>query len=296
MGDINEMIIRTPASSANLGPGFDSMGIAWKIYNTVRFEKSDELKIDGCDPRFRGPDNLAYASYLKALELCGIKEEPLHISFEETSIPISRGLGSSAALISAGAAAADSLFGLGLGKEGICRISCSVEGHPDNIVPSVFGGFQIASMRDDEVYRANAVLSSSWKFCVMVPDFELSTSEARRVLPASYTRAEAVFNISRAGLLVKALEAGDPDMLRYAQNDAIHQPYRMPLINGYETARNIAENTGSVSMCISGAGPTLLCTYFESIPLSAITEEVSLRLPGWKVLDAVPDYQGLIVM
>ncbi|MBR5070646.1 MAG: homoserine kinase [Oscillospiraceae bacterium] len=290
------MIVRVPATSANLGPGFDCMGIAWQLYDEILFERSDELVIDGCDPRYQGRNNLAYLSFTAALKACGKDELPVRISFLNTDIPISRGLGSSAALLVAGAYAADQMFSLGLGKEGVNRIACRLEGHPDNITPAVFGNLQLVSMSDDTVARAGTEVSDIWRFCVLIPDFELSTAEARKALPDLYSRSEAVFNISRAGLLVKALESGDAELLRYAQADVIHQPYRLPLITGYEKAFEAAKNAGAVSACISGAGPTLLCTFIDIKAVSAMKELIAESLPSWKCVAVSPDEQGIILL
>lgn len=290
------MIVRVPATSANLGPGFDCMGMAWQLYNEILFEESDELVIDGCDPRYQGRNNLAYISFASALKACGKDETPVRISFLRTDVPISRGLGSSAALLVTGAYAADQMFSLGLGKEGVNRIACRLEGHPDNITPAVFGNLQLASMSDDTVARAEAKVSDIWRFCVLIPDFELSTAEARKALPDSYSRPEVVFNISRAGLLLRAMETGDPDLLRYAQADVIHQPYRLPLITGYEKAFAAAEKAGAVSTCISGAGPTLLCTFTEDGPIDLLRELISEALPSWKCIKVDADRNGVSIV
>ena len=287
------MIIRVPATSANLGPGFDCMGIAWDLYNRISFEPSDKLEITGCDSRFQNSDNLAYTSYLTALRECGVNEDFLKITFTDTGIPVSRGLGSSAALISAGIAAADELHSLGLGKEGICRIACSIEGHPDNVAPAVFGNLQIASMKDERVFHMTSAVNGHWKFLAIIPDFELSTIEARKALPSSYSRQEAVFNISRTALLVRALESGDAELLRYSQDDLIHQPYRFPLIKGSDEAVKIAYSFGAVSVCISGAGPTILCTFLDRVPQEPLAEAFAEKYPSWRCVPLAADSTGI---
>ena len=139
------MIVRVPASSANLGPGFDSFGIAWKLYNEIRFELAEEgLSISGCDERYRGEDNLACVAFTRVLQSCGRERCGLRINFEKTEIPVSRGLGSSAALITAGVLAANALCDLGLEKSELFDIATSVEGHPDNIAPAMFGGLTVS--------------------------------------------------------------------------------------------------------------------------------------------------------
>ena len=140
------MIVRVPASSANLGSGFDCLGLAWNLYNEIEFQPADSLLINGCDERFTGPDNLAYRGFCAVYESLERPVPPVRISFLKSDIPVSRGLGSSAALIAAGAFAADRMGGFGLSRGELLTICTRVEGHPDNLAPALFGGFTAAAM------------------------------------------------------------------------------------------------------------------------------------------------------
>lgn len=291
------MIVKIPGSSANLGPGFDCFGLAWQLYNKIEFTLGgDRLAISGCPERFQNRDNLAFAGYKAVLNACGLSEEPVSIRFLETEIPVSRGLGSSAALIVGGAAAANALHGLNLTKEELLSVSTPVEGHPDNIAPSLFGGFTASSMDNGRAVTAAFPVSGRLHFTALVPDFELSTELSRSVLPLEYAKADAVFNVSRAALLIKALEQGDGALLAAALQDKIHQPYRSRLIPGYERAQDLAKNLGAAGMCISGAGSTLLCISLSPDFSAAMAEAMRTEFPAWRVLEMRPDTEGVQVI
>lgn len=291
------MIVKIPASSANLGPGFDCFGLAWELYNKIEFSLGgDGLSISGCPERFQNRDNLAYAGYKAVLDACGLPEEPVSIRFLETEIPVSRGLGSSAALIVGGAAAANALHKLGLSKEELLSVSTPVEGHPDNIAPSLFGGFTASAMEGGRAVTASFPVSDKLRFTALVPDFELSTERSRSVLPGEYSKADAVFNISRAVLLVKALERGDEALLAAALQDRIHQPYRGRLIPGYDRAKALALELGAAGMCISGAGSTLLCVSSSPDFCAGMAEAMGKEFPAWRMLELRPDTEGVKIL
>lgn len=288
------MIVKIPGSSANLGPGFDCFGLAWQLYNRIEFTLGgDSLSISGCPERFQNRDNLAYAGYKAVLDACGLPEEPVSIRFLETEIPVSRGLGSSAALIVGGAAAANALHGLGLSRDELLSVSTPVEGHPDNIAPSLFGGFTASSMDGGRAVTASFPVSEKLHFTALVPDFELSTELSRSVLPGEYSKADAVFNVSRAVLLIKALEQGDGALLATALQDRIHQPYRSRLIPGYERVRALALELGAAGMCISGAGSTLLCISLTPDFSGKMAGAMGQEFPAWRVLEMRPDPEGV---
>ena len=164
------MRVRVPASSANLGPGFDCFGIAWQLYNEIEFYHSPELVIKGCPEQFRNEENLAYLGYLSVLRAAGLPEEPVGISFLSTDIPVCRGLGSSSALIVGGALAADRLYRLGLSKRELLHIAAAVEGHPDNVAPAILGGLT-ASIMDEagSVVTVSFTLSDKLCFTALIP-------------------------------------------------------------------------------------------------------------------------------
>lgn len=256
---MKQVTIRVPATTANLGPGFDTFGCALSLYTDVSFEETDKpcLEITGCDKDYAGADNLAYISYcavLKALNkpVNGLK---IHIAAD---IPICRGLGSSAALLAAGAIGANALHGSPLDIQSLLNITTVIEGHPDNLAPAFYGGLT-ASMSDNNLpVTASFPIHPSWRFLALIPEFNLSTSLARSVLPEQVSRKAAIYNISHGAMVLKALESGDEKLLCSAMQDKLHQNYRKKLIPDYEKIEALVHTIGA-AFCLSGAGPTLLC-------------------------------------
>lgn len=288
------MKFRIPASSANLGPGFDCFGIAWQCYNEIEFIPREEgLVISGCAEKYRNEDNLAYKAYHAAMTWAGQRESGLEIRFGRTDIPVSRGMGSSATLIVGGVVAANVIHGLELSGSELLAIATSVEGHPDNIAPALFGGFTVSAMDGIAAVTTHFPISEKLFFTLLIPDFELSTELARSVLPEAVSRQDAIFNISRSALLIKALERGDRQLMRIALEDKLHQPYRTKLIQGFETAEAAAKKLEAMGICISGAGSTLLCIADRPEFSAEMEEALKESLPGWKVLGVKPDLQGV---
>ena len=288
------MKFRIPASSANLGPGFDCFGIAWQCYNEIEFIPREEgLVISGCAEKYCNEDNLAYKAYHAAMTWAGQRESGLEIRFGRTDIPVSRGMGSSAALIVGGVVAANVIHGLELSGSELLAIATSVEGHPDNIAPALFGGFTVSAMDGIAAVTTHFPISEKLFFTLLIPDFELSTELARSVLPEAVSRQDAIFNISRSALLIKALERGDRQLMRIALEDKLHQPYRTKLIQGFETAEAAAKKLEAMGICISGAGSTLLCIADRPEFSAEMEEALKESLPGWKVLGVKPDLQGV---
>ena len=291
------MICQVPGSSSNLGPGFDCLGIAWKLYDRISFEAADTLTVTGCEARFRGPDNLAYVSFAAAFAAKNLPVPGIHIGFLQSDIPVSRGLGSSAALIAAGAAAANALFHLGFSKEELLDLCTRIEGHPDNLAPSIFGGFTAAVCEDGRAVAARCSLHSSLRFLAVIPDFELSTAAARSVLPNTFSRQDAVFNLSRTALLMNALEHGSMDLIRFSLRDRIHQPYRLPLIAGADRVFAVTEEVGEghAAACISGAGSTMLIIADSPAVTEKLCRALQETFPAWKILPLEADPAGLQV-
>ncbi|MCI7136550.1 MAG: homoserine kinase [Candidatus Limivicinus sp.] len=288
------MKFRIPASSANLGPGFDCFGIAWQCYNEIEFIPREEgLVISGCEEKYCNEDNLAYKAYRAVMAWAGQRESGLEIRFGRTDIPVSRGMGSSAALIVGGVVAANAIHGLELSGSELLAIATSVEGHPDNIAPALFGGFTVSAMDGIAAITTHFPISEKLFFTLLIPDFELSTELARSVLPVNVSRQDAIFNISRSALLIKALERGDRQLMRIALEDKLHQPYRTKLIQGFETAETAAKKLDAMGICISGAGSTLLCIADRPEFSAEMEKELKESLPGWKVLGVKPDLQGV---
>ena len=268
MSVMSTITVTVPATTANLGPGFDCIGAALSLYNRFQFSRlepsaTEKLKITvtGAEAAKVKTDesNLAHIAFVTLYDRLNQSPPPVAIHID-MQVPLARGLGSSATAIVGGLVGANELAGAPLSQVEVMQLAIELEGHPDNVVPALLGGCRLAASNPP---------GGSWKICdipwhpdivpvVAIPNFELSTAEARQVLPTNYSRADAIFNAAHLGLLVRALATGDRDWLRCALQDKIHQPYRRSLIQGYEAVQQAAMNAGACGMVISGAGPTLL--------------------------------------
>ena len=293
---MKRVTIRVPATTANLGPGFDAFGCALSLYTDVTFEETDcGLEITGCDEAFTGPDNLAYVSYCAALatmseELRGIK---IHI---DAHIPVCRGLGSSAALLVAGAMGANVLRGNKLSTQGLLNITNAMEGHPDNLAPAFFGGLTASMVDNGLPVTVSFPLHPDWEFLALIPDFDLPTTKARAVLPEQVSRADAIYNISHGAMVLKALELGDEKLLRNAMQDRLHQNYRKRLIADYEAIEALVRTTGA-AFCLSGAGPTLLCiTRNPGLEEKLAKKLDHITTASWQMLPLHVEFQGARVI
>ena len=289
---MKRVTIRVPATTANLGPGFDAFGCALSLYTDVTFEEMESgLEITGCDEEFTGPDNLAYVSYCAVLaslseEVRGVK---IHI---DAHIPICRGLGSSAALLVAGAMGANVLRGNRLSTQGLLNITNAMEGHPDNLAPAFYGGLTASMVDNGLPVTVNFPLHSDWEFLALVPDFDLPTSKARSVLPAQLNRADAIYNVSHGALVLKALELGDEKLLRNAMQDRIHQPYRKSLVKDYDAIEALVRTNGA-AFCLSGAGPTLLCITRDKRLDEKLAKKLdSVTQANWQMMPLHVEFQG----
>lgn len=249
---------KIPATSANIGPGFDCLGLAYSYYNEYSVEKSDKMNIEGCDPAFNNKNNefnIAFEQTMKVLK----KKGSFHV-IEKANIPASRGLGSSANVIVAGCKTANLLYGNNkLTDEQIFQIATNVEGHPDNIAPAIFGGLTASVMFENGYYfHKKYKVSNKLYFTVLIPDFKTSTKMARKLLPKKYKKEEIVHTISHCILLVEALQSGNFDLLKTVCKDVVHEPYRKRLIKDYDLIKKTVEKNGDAVLLISGSGPTLL--------------------------------------
>jgi homoserine kinase len=257
--------VTVPATTANLGPGFDCIGAAMTLYNQFEFtqldaepgtveieavgQEADQVKLDD--------SNLAYQAFVKLHQHLGQPVPAVQIRIS-LAVPLARGLGSSATAIVGGLLGANQMIGSALSQQEVIDLAIAIEGHPDNVVPALLGGCQLTTSTE----KAWAICDIPWHPDIVpilaIPDFELSTAAARQVLPSSYDRADAIFNMAHLGLLIRALETGRSDWLSAALQDRIHQPYRQHLIQGYEAVHSAALSAGACGLVISGAGPTLL--------------------------------------
>ena len=293
---MKSVTIRVPATTANLGPGFDSFGCALQLYTDVTFEETEcGLEITGCDPAFTGPDNLAYVAYCAVLaslseEVKGVK---IHI---DANIPVCRGLGSSAALLVAGAMGANVLHGNRLSTQGLLNITNAMEGHPDNLAPAFFGGLTASMVDNGLPVTVNFPLHPDWEIIALIPDFDMPTVKARAILPEQVSRADAIYNVAHGALVLKALELGDEKLLRTAMQDRLHQSYRKHMVADYEVIEGIARTSGA-AFCLSGAGPTLLCITRDK----TLKEKLARKLPAltasnWEIMPLHVAFEGAKVL
>jgi homoserine kinase len=258
--------VRVPASSANLGPGFDALGLAIELYLECRFRRSDTLTISvsgrdaGCIPTTG--ENLIWQTALRVAEDVRGELPPIELEIVN-DIPLGKGLGSSAAALTAGVVIADQLLGLGWKPLRILDEAARVEGHPDNVAACVLGSIVASAIDSGGVARAVRLeLPENFNVSVIVPDFILPTSEARSVLPASYSKQDATFNVQRAALLMAALATGSTSAFPTALEDRMHQPYRSDLVPGLDEILKLRA-PGLLGCTLSGAGPSILVFYEE---------------------------------
>lgn len=258
----DRFIIQVPASTANLGPGFDSMGLAVDLYLKLEVEKSVKWEIQSACEELKDlpTDETHFISQIaiKTAENYGIDLHPCKIKVD-SDIPLARGLGSSAAAIVAGIELADTVGRLELTQKEKLQIATEVEGHPDNVGASLFGGLVIGSYQQNEVDMLS-IPNITFEMVAVIPDEILLTKDSRGVLPPEFSRAAAIQASSTANLLVAALLTQNWELAgKMMEQDLFHQPYRKPLINAYEEIEEIAKSNGAFGVALSGAGPTVLC-------------------------------------
>lgn len=289
--------IKLPATSANLGAGFDSLGVAVDLYNEVHMEEADEIRIvaaDGADIP-TGSDNLIYKTARYLYDLCGKTLHGLSVT-QINNIPMARGLGSSSACILGGLIGANSLMGNPVEKSAILDMAATLEKHPDNVAPALLGGMVTAVIEDKKVYYVKQPLRDDIRFVAFIPDFELKTSLAREALPRDVAHKDAAYNLSRAALMAASLCSGAYGNLRVASGDSLHQPYRIGLIRGGQSVIAACYELGAHAAYISGAGSTLMAI----VPAAGAEEFVSragrwisgIGLDGWRILLLEGDNDG----
>lgn len=269
------MRIRVPATSANVGPGFDCLGIAFNLINTFDVELSDTFEIRNTPSDFQNEDNLFLKAYRSTFPT---DATPITVTFD-TNVPISRGLGSSATLTIGGIVAGFLVQNKEMDVNGILHYATKIEGHPDNVAPALLGGL-VASYQT--TYQP-LELHPSWQFYLLIPDVEVSTSQARAILPNAYPRQVAVSNSAKAILLIEALRHGNLDLLKVAADDAIHEPYRKTLIPAFDTIKEICTSDGKGVFFISGSGST--CLSIRKEPFSPQQLQELSNYPSWNVQD-----------
>lgn len=266
--------VKVPATTANLGPGFDCMGMALPVYNTITIEETvlpgTGIEINAINDDASADDLLfehipldETSIIYKAVELLynSIGQTPSELKITvQSQIPIARGLGSSASVIVGGLIAANELLGKPADEVALLSIATEVEGHPDNVTPAIVGGLVITSQEDDgSIVYKKLDWPEEWSITVCVPDYELSTDISRSVLPKEVPMADAVFNAKRLGMFVHAVHTKDAELMKLALHDKLHQPYRMKLVPGLDKIMENLKHEENVLGCVlSGAGPSII--------------------------------------
>ncbi|WP_055076488.1 homoserine kinase [Pseudanabaena sp. 'Roaring Creek'] len=287
--------VSVPATTGNLGPGFDCLGAALSLYNRFEFSLAERLTItasgEGADKVERDEKNLVYQGIAKFYQHID-RPIPAIAFHTDTAIPLSRGLGSSATAIVGGIFGANLLAGSPLDRNALLDLAISMEGHPDNVAPAMLGGCQLMASNQ----------AGGWEFChlawhediaiaVAIPDFELSTAEARKVLPKQFSMHDAIFNASHLALLTHAIQTGKDNWLRAGLQDRLHQPYRQNLIKGMAELQDAAIAAGAYGMVISGAGPTLL----SLAPMGTIESVAQAMQQAWLAMGVSSETKCLAI-
>ena len=277
---MTRFLVRVPASSANLGPGFDSVALALDLVNELEVELTGgglELTIEGegeaALPRDAG--NLIVRAALRLFRELGAKPPGLRLR-SINRIPLGAGLGSSGAAIVSGLLAADAVVGAGLARDELLKIASDLEGHLDNPAASIYGGLVLVG----EGPLVCQVPIANLQVVVVVPELDLPTLEMRQALPRNAPLVDAVFNLGRVTMLVEALRRADYELLSRVMEDRLHQPYRTPSIPGYEAARAAALAAGAAGVALSGAGPGLIAFGHHGLPSIAEAIAQAFHLYG----------------
>lgn len=253
--------VKVPATTANLGPGFDCLGLALGLYNYVTFRTIEagltiEVEGEGAGRIPTDESNLVVQAAQRVFERVGKSPAGLHIH-QINRIPVSSGLGSSGASVLGGMLAANVLVGGTLLQDEIVEMAVEMEGHPDNVVAAAYGGM-VLIVPETTPLHIEPIPIPPMEVIIVLPDFDLSTQQARAVLPPALSRKDVVFNTGRVALLIYALMMGYQDKFKVAMQDRGHQPYRLPLVPGMEQALELAYQAGATGVALSGAGPSVM--------------------------------------
>jgi len=294
-------IARVPASTTNLGPGFDVLGLAVQLYSTVELEETSsgiQVEVHGVNRELIPIDesNRAYKAAKFIFEK--VKKRPDGVKLTLTNgIPVERGLGGSGTATLGGLLTANLICGEPFSKDELLNFALKLEGHPDNISASLLGGFVVACIDGEKIHHVKLRCPDYLKVAFVIPNFPLNTEKARKTLPQEIPHKDAVFNVSRCSFLVASILTGNLDSLSIGMEDKIHQPYRKPLIPGIEDVFEAALDAGALSVALSGAGPTVAAFCVEDGEAIAANMKRAFKMhrieSETKVLDV--DNEGAIV-
>lgn len=293
--------LRIPATTANLGAGFDCLGVALELYNYIEFEETDgglEISIlDKKTSRFLPADdrNLIYKSMKFLFDEAGQHPKGLRLHLTN-HIPVTRGLGSSSACIAGGLYAANVLLNNRYSQRELMCFAARLEGHSDNTTAALAGGFTISAYEKEDIFYYSHKVKKDLKFVLMIPDYAVTTKKARSTLPGYYPLRDVSYNISHTALLVASMLSGDYENLLCAVDDRIHQPYRKTFINGYQKIYNRCKSYGALGTYISGSGPTIV-SLIESEDAESFVEDIGEYMAkshtGWSIRLLKADNQGI---
>ncbi len=288
--------VTVPATSANMGSGFDTIGIALSLSNEVLIDENDHLDISCKTGHNIHADtrNLIFRCARRVYDEVGKLLHGLTI-VESCNIPMTRGLGSSSACTVAGVMGANALLKNPLNKQDVIDLCAVIEGHPDNSTPAILGGFVAALLEDGKVWQVRVPIAKRLQFCVFVPDFELKTEKARAALPSLISHKDAVFNLARAALLAGSLVSGDLHNIGVATEDRLHQPYRFGFIPQGEEIMQAARQLGALGVYLSGAGPSIIAIVNDTTFGDRASIHFAQHFPSWKVLTLECDEVGAVV-
>lgn len=296
---MSKVTVRVPATSANLGAGFDSLGVALKLYNYIEAEETpDGLSIEyaGKADGFLPTDekNLVYKAMKYLFDAAGHSFGGLRLKLTN-HIPVTRGLGSSSACIVGGLVAANTLCGSPFSQRELMCMAAKLEGHSDNSTAALCGGFTISVYEKEDIYYYSHPVGEDLKFVLLIPDYAVMTKKARGTLPGSYPLRDVSFNISHAALTVAAILSGEYENLLCAVDDRIHEPYRKTFIEGYQKIHNRLKNYGALGTYISGSGPTMV-SLVEGDDAEGFMADMQVYMkkahPNWRLLLLDADNEG----
>jgi homoserine kinase len=275
--------VRVPATSANLGPGFDALGLALALHNEVIAEEGQGVTVriegEGAERLPRDADNVVARGVRLVYEAAGRPFEGCALECVNR-IPAARGLGSSAAAWVGGLVAGNALLGAPLSRDALLGLAARAEGHPDNVAAAIFGGLTVSCATPEDVTAVALPVPDSLAWVVLIPEVTSATAEARALLPRSVPREDAVFNVQRVALLLASLQAARPAALRTALEDRLHQPYRLKLFPWMPEVAAAARAAGALGCVLSGAGPSLLAVVAGDGGAVARAMEAALRKAG----------------
>lgn len=289
--------IRVPGTSANLGPGFDTLGLAVKLYNRVRVTPAGKTGVRIMSPIADDARAGAEAMLGEAAALFFKRTKKAKFGFEISltgDVPIARGLGSSVTARLGLVAALNELTKAGMDRQGLLELVTELEGHPDNAAPAIFGGFTAAGMLESGVRVLRAAIPPKVKFVTLIPRFEVSTVKARKLVPMSFSKADTVHNLNRSSLISAAFALGDYEALRGCFDDRVHQPYREQLIPQLTAVIRAGVKAGAIGGWLSGSGSTIMCLTLETPKAVAAAMKRQLKDSDVNILAA--DNGGVTVV